>query len=252
MRKTRFPKQDAMHVPAQFLIFTTLIFCCVFCEELTLKPGCTREMLTACGSDFLVYNNVTSLPEDGKEFEENCVFLQMQISCSLEFAKTCLDGIPRVAITIGLQAMEEEYEAICTEGTEQNENYRKSIACMNKAGKGLNQCQAKMRDNMEIGAVAAPRGKNIAYACCAYHANQDCFDKVLEDCSGTPAQDFMKAIMDKVFGEPLSLICGQYSRDSDACYTLPQLAAPTDSKDFGKKGLIELAIDHAGAVFNRH
>ncbi|XP_049527482.1 uncharacterized protein LOC119459570 [Dermacentor silvarum] len=139
----------------------------VFCEELTLKPGCTREMLTACGSDFLVYNNVTSLPEDGKEFEENCVFLQMQISCSLEFAKTCLDGIPRVAITIGLQAMEEEYEAICTEGTEYFffSHYRKSIACMNKAGKGLNQCQAKMRDNMEIGAVAAPRGKNIAYAC---------------------------------------------------------------------------------------
>ncbi|XP_065301175.2 uncharacterized protein [Dermacentor albipictus] len=209
-------------------------------------------MLDVCGSDFLVYSNVTSLPEDGKEFEENCLFLQMQISCSLEFAKNCLDGIPRVAIIIGLQSMEEEYEAICTEGTEHNEKYRKSIKCMNKAGKGLNQCQAKMRDDMEIGVLAAPRDKITGYACCAYHANQDCFDNALQDCTGTPAQEFMRGIMDKVFGEPLSLVCGQYSRDSDACRNLPQLAPPTDSKDFGKKGLIELAIEHAGSVFNKH
>ncbi|XP_050037824.1 uncharacterized protein [Dermacentor andersoni] len=241
-----------MQFPAEFLVFTTLIFSCVFCDELDLKPGCTKEMLDACGSDYLVYSNVTSLPEDGKEFEENCVFLQMQISCTLEFAKKCLDGIPRVAIIIGLQSMEEEYEAICTEGTEQNENYRKSINCMNKAGKGLKQCQAKMRDDMEIGALVAPRDKITGYACCAYHANQDCFDNALQDCSGTPAQELMRGIMEKVFGEPLSLICGHYSRDSDACRSLPQLAPPTDSKDFGKKGLVELAIEHAGSVFNKH
>ncbi|KAH7971870.1 hypothetical protein HPB52_003493 [Rhipicephalus sanguineus] len=178
-------------------------------------------------------------------------FLQMQISCTQEFAKKCLDGVPRAAIIIALQSMEEEYEAICTEGTEENENYHKSIVCTNKAGTAINKCYAKMRDQMEVG-VTAPRGQTIGYACCGYHDTKDCFGEALENCSGTPAKEFMTSILDKVFGEPLSLICGEYSRDSDACRTLPKLTLPSDSKDFGKKGLIELAIDHAAAFFNRH
>lgn len=241
-----------MHIPRWLVLLPALTFYAAFCNELALKPGCTREQLDACGSDYLVYNNVTTLPEDGKEFEENCVFLQMQISCTLEFAKSCLDGVPRVAIIIALQSMEEEYEAICTEGTEQSESYHKSIACMNKAGKEINQCQAKMRDKMEMGLLVAPQDKTVGYVCCAYHDTQDCVDDHLEGCSDTPAKELMRSIMDKVFGDPLSLICGQYTRNSEACRSLPKLAAPTDSNDFGKKGLIELAIDYAGAFFTRH
>ncbi|KAL3205796.1 hypothetical protein MRX96_040614 [Rhipicephalus microplus] len=241
-----------MRIPTWFFLTSTLATYCAFCEELTFKPGCTREQLTACGSDYLVYSNVTTLPEGGKEFEEYCVVLQMQITCTQEFAKHCLDGVPRAAVIIALQAMEEEYDAICTEGTEQYENYQKSIACLNKAGKDINLCHAKMRDTMEIGIVAAPRGQTIGYPCCGYHATQDCFGNALENCSGTPAKEFMSSVLEKVFGEPLSLVCGQYTRDSEACRTLPKLATPADSKDFGKKGFIELAIDHAAAVFNRH
>lgn len=221
-------------------------------EELILKPGCTRDQLNGCGSDFLVFSNSTSLPENGKKFDDHCVHLAEQLSCSEEFAKRCLDGIPRAAIVIGLQAMEDEYEAVCTEGTEHNEIYHKSIACMNKAGNQLNLCYKTMRDDMEKGAIGAPKDKTLGYACCSFHAVEDCFDEALEGCSDTPAKHFMNDIMEKVFGEPLSLVCGQYVRGSDSCRELPKLPFPTDDKDFGKKTLMELAIDHAGGFFNRH
>uniref|UniRef100_A0A023GA68 Putative secreted protein n=1 Tax=Amblyomma triste TaxID=251400 RepID=A0A023GA68_AMBTT len=224
----------------------------VFSEELALKPGCTRDQLNACGSDFLVYSNVTKLPEGGKEFDDYCKYLAEQISCSEEFVQRCLDGIPRVAVVIGLQAMDELYEATCTEGNEQNEIYHKSIACLNKVGTDLNRCHKTMRDDMEKGIVVAPKDKTSGYACCAFHTVEDCFDEALEGCSDTPAKQFMHEIMEKVFGEPLSLVCGQYMRGSDACKELPKLPFPTDDKNFGKSTLMELAIDHAGSFFNKH
>ncbi|XP_077524183.1 uncharacterized protein LOC144135391 [Amblyomma americanum] len=224
----------------------------VLSEESTFKSGCTRDQLNECGSDYLVYTNVTTLPENGKAFDDYCAKLLEQISCSEEFAKRCLDGIPRVALVIGLQAMEEQYEVICTDGTEQNEIYHKSIACLNKAGSQLNLCQKTMRDDMEKGVVVAPKDKTLGYACCAFHAVQDCFDDALEGCSDTPAKQFMNDLMEKVFGEALSLVCGQYLRGSEACRELPKLPFPTDAKEFGKRTLIALAIDHVGNFFNRH
>ncbi|KAL1428754.1 hypothetical protein MTO96_016886 [Rhipicephalus appendiculatus] len=235
-----------MRTPTWSLLLSALTIYNAFCEELAFKPGCTREQLTSCGSDYLVYSNVTTLPEGGKEFEEYCVYLQMQLTCTQEFAKKCLDGVPRAAIIIALQSMEDEYEAICTEGTEQNENYQKSIACLNKAG----------QRHQPMPRQAASHNGDRGSGCTSGPVHRlrllDCFGHALENCSGTPAKEFMTNLLEKVFGEPLSLICGQYTRDSDACRTLPKLAPPADSKDFGKKGFIELAIEHAGAAFNRH
>ncbi|KAL3205792.1 hypothetical protein MRX96_040611 [Rhipicephalus microplus] len=90
-------------------------------EELPFKPGCTKKQLNDCGSDFLIYSNVTRVPSGGQEFIENCEHLSTQLSCALQFSKECLDGLPRVAALLSLQAMEEAYEAVCTEGTELNQ-----------------------------------------------------------------------------------------------------------------------------------
>ncbi|KAH7942362.1 hypothetical protein HPB49_023452 [Dermacentor silvarum] len=217
------------------------------CQELPFKPGCTKKQLNDCGSDFLIYSNVTQLPESGQEFLNNCKYLSNQLSCALEFSKDCLEGLPRVAALLSLTAMEEEYEAVCTEGTEQNELYRKGIGCMNKAGDQLHTCMATMRDDMETGLVAAPQKEVIHYSCCAFHKSQDCFDDALAQCPNTAAKEFMNNVMEEVFGEVLGLVCGQYSRGSTACKELPVLAPP-DSENFGNKDLFELAIQNAAIL----
>ncbi|XP_050037823.1 uncharacterized protein [Dermacentor andersoni] len=236
--------------PQPTSLFALFIITYALGQELPFKPGCTKEQLNDCGSDFLIYSNVTRLPESGQEFLNNCEYLSNQLSCALKFSKDCLEGLPRVAALLSLTGMEEQYEAVCTEGTEHNELYTKGIGCMNEAGDQLHRCMVTMRDDMETGLVAAPRKQIIHYSCCAFHKTQDCFDDALAQCPNTAAKEFMDDVMEKVFGEVLGLVCGQYSRGSTACKELPVLTPP-DSENFGNMDLFELAIQNAAILGSR-
>lgn len=219
-------------------------------EELPFKPGCTKKQLNDCGSDFLIYSNVTRVPAGGQEFVDNCEHLSDQLSCALEFSKECLEGLPRVAALLSLQAMDEAYEAVCTEGTELNELFCKGVGCLNEAGYQLHDCMSRMREEMEIGVVAAPRKQVIHYSCCAFNKVQDCFDDALLHCPNNAAKEFMNSVLDKILGEVLSLVCGKYSRGSAACKELPVLAPP-DSSNLGSRDLFELAIQNAAILGSR-
>ncbi|KAH8028614.1 hypothetical protein HPB51_017832 [Rhipicephalus microplus] len=162
----------------------------------------------------------------------------------------CLDGLPRVAALLSLQAMEEAYEAVCTEGTELNQLYYKGVACLNEAGNELHHCMSKMRHEMEIGVVAAPRKEVVHYSCCAFYKVQDCFDDALLPCPNAAAKEFMNTVLDKIVGEVLSLVCGKYSRGSTACMELPGLAPPYPSS-LGSRDLFELAIENAAILGSR-
>lgn len=218
--------------------------------ELLFKPGCTKKQLDDCGSDFIIYSNVTRVPVSGEEFENNCRYLLSQLSCALEFSKKCLDGLPRVAALLSLQAMEEAYEAVCTEGTELNELYHTGVGCLNDAGDQLHECMSKMREEMEIGVLTAPRKEVMHYSCCAFHKVQDCFDNALVQCPNTAAKEFMNSVLDKILGDVLGLVCGGYTRGSIACKELPALTPP-DRSNLGKADLFELAIQNAAILGSR-
>lgn len=233
------------------VLLATYTFFLVHYEGLALKPGCNKDQLRACGSDFLVYGSVTRLPEQGKEFQDHCECITKQLSCALNFTNACEEGLPRVAATLGIQAIDEVYEAICTEGTDQYEMYHKSIKCLNTIGVKLNGCQNTLRGDLEKAISGARKEKIIYYGCCAFHKDLDCFDAAMEVCSETPAKDFMNEIMDKTFGGVLGLVCGEYSRGSTACRELPDLSAVRNSEDLGKKDILELVIDIGESFVNK-
>ncbi|KAL1428756.1 hypothetical protein MTO96_016888 [Rhipicephalus appendiculatus] len=91
--------------------------------------------------------------------------------------------------------MEEAYEAVCTEGNELNELFYKGVDCLNEHGNQLHHCMNRMRNEMEIGVVAAPRKQVIHYSCCAFNKVQDCFDDALLHCPNTAAKEFMTTVL---------------------------------------------------------
>lgn len=215
-----------------------------------VKRGCKVQTLRDCGSDYVVYSNTTRLPEGGVEFDKHCRLYLKQIGCAQKFSETCLENLPRVVTLLVLNAAEEDFEAACTEGTERHELYKKSIQCMNAAGKELNACIGNLYNGFQTAVSNAPREEMVYYACCTYHSALECAETALaarcED-PELPALEFITSVMERVFGQVLGLVCGPYSRGSKSCHQIPTLPplAPGASRTLS---LIELAIEVASSL----
>ncbi|XP_037577209.2 uncharacterized protein LOC119459572 [Dermacentor silvarum] len=214
-----------------------------------LKSGCKISQLHACGEDYLVYSNTTYLPEPQEdEFQANCELYTKQIACTIEFSESCLDNVPRAVALVAMEAAGDDFEAACTEGTERHDMYKSSIACMNAAGTGLNKCFGVLRDGLGE-SIDAPAGRTIHYACCAYHNSLECVERALDDCDpSSPAKEYVTNVMERIFGQVLSLVCGPYTRGSADCHTLPKLPPTAGPK---KTNLIELAIEISNSFRNK-
>lgn len=188
-----------------------------------LKPGCKIEQLRACGSDYVPFVTRTYLHEAGEKFTEACTLDNKQIACTLKFVEDCLEGLPRVAAQLAVKSMEESYEATCTEGTDQNKLYNNAIKCLNAHGTQLHSCMETLSDKLQRGTTKAAPKEVIHYACCTYHDAQQCVEESLVGCDTDAGKEFMTGSMENIFGETLSLVCGQYSRGSRACQELPKL-----------------------------
>ncbi|XP_075721598.1 uncharacterized protein LOC142764946 isoform X1 [Rhipicephalus microplus] len=223
-------------------------FVCVFIScflvgvcRAQLRPGCKIAQLHACGEDYLVYSNTTYLPEPQEEqFQANCELYRKQIACTIEFSESCLQNVPRAVALVAMEAAGDDFEAACTEGNERFDMYKDSIKCMNSAGVGLNKCFGVLRDGLGE-SIDAPGGRTINYACCAYYNSLECTERVLDACdSNSPAKEYVTNVMERIFGQVLSLVCGPYTRGSADCHALPKLPPTPGPK---KTNLIELAIE---------
>lgn len=214
-----------------------------------VKSGCKIQTLRDCGSDYVVYSNSTRLAEGGEEFDSHCQLYLKQIDCAHQFSETCLEKLPRVVTMLALKAAEEDFEGACTEGTERNELYKKSIKCMNAAGKELHVCIGKLYEDLQTAVSNAPREDIVHYACCTYHSTVDCTEAALSDCEDpdSPAREYITSVMERVFGQVLGLICGPYSRGSTSCQQIPPLLPLAPGAD-RTSSLIELAVEVAASL----
>lgn len=218
-------------------------------SQAQIKAGCKIEQLRACGSDYLPYGTRETLETSGEKFKEACVRDTQQIKCTLKFVEECLEGLPRVAAQLAIKAMDDSYEATCTDGTEQNKLYKNGVACMNAAGAKLHSCMSKLGDKLQRGTSKAPKKEVIHYSCCSYHEALQCVEDALAGCDTDDGKEFMTGSMENIFGETLSLVCGQYSRGSSACKQLPEL--PQLGADEPKiTNVIEQAILVASSLGN--
>lgn len=217
-----------------------LLVCLLGTCQAQLKPGCTISQLHACGEDYLVYSNSTWLPEPHEaQFKTNCELFAKQIDCTLKFAESCLQNVPRAVAVVAMEAAGDDFESACTEGNERYELYKNSIKCMNQAGMNLNRCFGLLRTGLSE-SVEAPTGRTIHYACCSYHKSLECTERSFDVCEpDSPAMEYVTSVMERIFGQVLSLVCGSYTRGSADCDALPKLP-PSPSP---KTNLIELVIE---------
>uniref|UniRef100_A0A224YG57 24 kDa family member n=1 Tax=Rhipicephalus zambeziensis TaxID=60191 RepID=A0A224YG57_9ACAR len=228
-----------------FLFVTTYIGVC----RSQLKPGCEKAELHACGEDYMVYSNRTRMPEpDEPEFEAICELFREQVACTLNFAQRCLqDGIPRVVALVSMEAAGEDFEAACTEGTDEHELLRNSVKCMNAVGTKLNRCFDGLRDGLGESLASSQGIRTIHYACCTYNTFLDCIERSLDGCEpGSKAKDYLNIVMDRTYGQMLSLVCGRYTRGSTHCLDLPKLPPYMGPK----QNLIDMFIEIARAFKN--
>nr|XP_037274737.1 uncharacterized protein LOC119167367 [Rhipicephalus microplus] len=224
-----------------------LVACFVGTCHAQLKPECKIEQLRECGSDYVPFVTRSYLHEAKDKFDDACKLDAKQIACTLKFIEECLEGLPRVSAQLAIKAMEESYEATCTEGTDQNKLYYNAVKCLNSAGPQLYKCMGSLSDLLQRGTKSAPPKEVIHYACCGYHDALQCVEDSVSSCETEHGKEFMTGSMESIFGETLSLVCGQYSRGSAACKKLPVL--PELAADETKiTNVIELAVRVASSL----
>ncbi|XP_049526946.1 uncharacterized protein LOC125946872 [Dermacentor silvarum] len=215
-----------------------------------LKAGCKVDTLQACGEDFVPYGKGTHLEVSGAPFIKNCEIYKEQIECSKKFVRECVEGVPRAAALLGLEAFQDNVEAICTVDSKQYEVYQKAIGCMNSVGAKINACFNSLHSGLEKAVVKAPAKDIVHYACCSYGKLVDCFESVLTPCEEVGGKEFTINLAEQVFGEILSLVCGNYGRGSADCKDLPKLPA-LGPKDRKFDGYVELVLSLANAIGRR-
>lgn len=228
-----------------FLFVTTYIGIC----HSQLKPGCEKAELHACGEDYIVYSNNTRMPDpDEPEFAAICQLFREQVACTFDFAQRCLqDGIPRVVALVSMEAVGDDFEAACTEGTNEHEMLRNSITCLNSVETKLNGCFDALRDGLGQSLASSKGIRTIHYTCCTYNNFLDCVEHSLDWCEpGSKAKDYLNTAMDRIYGQILSLACGRYTRGSTHCRDLPKLPPYMGPK----QNFIELLIEISSAFKN--
>ncbi|KAH7941868.1 hypothetical protein HPB49_018175 [Dermacentor silvarum] len=75
----------------------------------------------------------------------------------------------------------------------------------------------------------------------------DCTSDALASCETVGSKDFMIGVIEQMFGETLTLICGRYTKGSEGCRTLPQLPE-LGAKDRRIGNLVELLLEAAGSI----
>ncbi|XP_065295926.1 uncharacterized protein [Dermacentor albipictus] len=215
-----------------------------------LKTGCKADTLRACGEDFFPYGKEIHLESSGAPFAKSCEKHKREVECNKQFVRECLQGVSKAASLLALDAFQDNVDATCTVGSKHYEAYQKAIGCMNSIGAKINGCLKGLHGNLEKAVVKAPAKNKIDYACCSYGELVGCLESVLAPCEDVGGKELTINLVEQVFGEVLSLVCGNYGKGSEACKVLPKLPA-LGPKDPKFDGYMELFIEIANAVGRR-
>ncbi|XP_077522123.1 uncharacterized protein LOC144133136 [Amblyomma americanum] len=200
-----------------------LIYAPVLCLAQEYE-NCTIERLRACGTDFVLFGNTTSMPDTELKLQEACNNYTTQIACTLKYIDDCLDGTTRGACLVAIKAAEEDFEAICTVGNNLEKQFLESAPCTNMAGIAINACIRNLYVNLQRSLDKAPPSQTVPHACCFHGQAIDCINAALSGCEGSsPARQFLLDRIEHIFGDALELVCGTYTRGSASCAALPAL-----------------------------
>ncbi|KAL3195655.1 hypothetical protein MRX96_001785 [Rhipicephalus microplus] len=206
------------------------------------KLDCNIQSLRACGEDYVPYGHGPHLEHTGSLFTKQCETYKQQLDCSMTYTRECAHGVTRAAVLLALEAFQDNVDAICINGSKQYDAYQNFVGCLNSVGRKINACFTILRTNMQKAIVKAPANDVVHYACCSYADLIDCLDPVLTPCEEDGGKEFTVSLLEQVFGEMLSLVCGNYQRGSQSCKALPKLPSPgpTDRKI---EGYLELLLE---------
>ncbi|KAL1419551.1 hypothetical protein MTO96_025292 [Rhipicephalus appendiculatus] len=219
------------------------------CQSQT-KPDCKIQTLRACGEDYVSYGHGPHVESSGSLFVKQCETYKQQLDCSRLYIRECAQGVSRAAVLLALEAFQDNVDAICINGSKQYDAFQKSVGCLNSVGTEMNACMTGIRTTMQKAIGKAPPNDVVHYACCSYADLLDCMDSVLTPCEEDGGKEFTIGLLEQVFGETLSLVCGNYRKGSELCKALPKLPSP-GPKDRKIEGYLELLLEVGNTLSRR-
>ncbi|KAL1428752.1 hypothetical protein MTO96_016884 [Rhipicephalus appendiculatus] len=144
------------------------------------------------------------------------------------------------------EPQEDQFRANC-------ELYSKQIACTIEFSES---CLENVPRAVALVAMEAA-GDDFEAACTEGNERYDtrtitrleCVERALDDCDpDSPAKEYVTNVMERIFGQVLSLVCGPYTRGSADCHALPKLPPTPGPK---KTNLIELAVQISDSFRNK-
>ncbi|XP_075721632.1 uncharacterized protein LOC119167303 [Rhipicephalus microplus] len=216
-----------------------------------LKDGCTLEKLRACGDDYLPFGKRSQIATSGAPFVKQCRTYKEQISCSRNFVNDCLIDVFKDAAILALDSYKASIDEICTPGSKLYNAYHKSVGCLNSAGTKIHGCVNDFFGHKLKAISKAPREGFFAYFCCSYGGLFDCLEPALKSCEKVGGRDFTVSLVEKVFGDALTPLCGSHEGGSELCKSLPNLPA-LDPLDQSFKHYVELIIEAVDTLISQN
>lgn len=208
--------------------------------------------MESCGTEYVAYANVTRIAEGGKELEEQCRLYLQQLSCLVKFCTRCLYGLPKAVALLGFGSARDFYEETCAESTPLWREYAKAIGCLNRAGPRIHEQLTKVRLQLHTISKTIPNKRKIDYTCCTYYDFLHATGKAInETCHGPDGSAFYTKLMDRTFGELLSLVCGVHTHGSAACRDIGVIKVPEDVKPEDVKNFVGPLIDIIHSLIGR-
>ncbi|XP_064485740.1 uncharacterized protein LOC135398246 isoform X2 [Ornithodoros turicata] len=207
-------------------------------------PGCNKEALEACGTDFVLFANTTHLAEDGDKIKESCKLHLKQLECADEFCSRCLLGFSRAAALLGVRSAYDFFEEKCTESSELHRQYLRVVSCLNKAGPEIHREVTDVRLRLYTITKTISGRDKVDYACCTYYDfHKMTADAIDSHCADPEARNFYLTLMERSFGELLGLACGEYTQGSLACKKLGKVTPLEGLKSEDARSFVGPMID---------
>ncbi|CAN7983102.1 unnamed protein product, partial [Ixodes hexagonus] len=150
---------------------------------------------------------------------------EKDLQCVTDYAKKCLEGIPRGMVQLVVDGSTTVGLEKCTVGNPGHTRYLKYAKCLNTAGDKIHRCMKRLTGILEASAEHQETKHKIGLACCSFSGYRQCIlDAVKTSCDDAHV-DYAQDLIQTYAGELLDTVCINYKPGSEGCRRLPSLRA---------------------------
>ncbi|KAL1414144.1 hypothetical protein MTO96_000963 [Rhipicephalus appendiculatus] len=183
---------------------------------ISLKLGCSIEVLDKCGADLVIFGTGHTVPNTTKELLKQCEIEFSAGICARQFANRCLPPLPRGMVVVILEGISQEVSSKCNVSNPLHDEFLKHAPCMNKVGDTLHMCMKKLTLSLDYSASIEPHLR-VGRSCCNFAEYLKCSGDAMRKQCGEEAEDYIKKLLTRSAGDFIEIACINHRTDFESC-----------------------------------